>query len=95
MAESRRPRILDLFSGAGGAAMGYYRAGFDVVGVDIAPQPRYPFQFVQADATAMGIPWMTKKELNESIPPAYTEFIGRQLLAHIKEIPSVEDRIAA
>jgi hypothetical protein len=47
----KRPWLLDLFCGAGGAARGYQLAGYSVVGVDIVDQPHYAGDlFVRGDA---------------------------------------------
>lgn len=45
-----KPKLLDLYCGAGGAGMGYYQAGFEVVGVDLYPQKHYPFEFHRGHA---------------------------------------------
>lgn len=174
---SRRQKMLDLYCCEGGAAMGYYRSGFDVFGVDHIAQRRYPFAFHLGDALVvvrrlllgeavpfthpdgtvewlvladfaavhasppcqaysvtkflmaaggcahdsdpvggvyghgrsdrrtkpqggrggytpskpvreelMGIDWATQHGLSQAIPPAYTEFIGAQLIDHLRAV---------
>jgi DNA (cytosine-5)-methyltransferase 1 len=63
------PRLLDLFCCAGGAGMGYHRAGFEVVGVDIEPQPHYPFEFIQADALAYAASHADEFDVIHASPP--------------------------
>lgn len=57
---TNKPVCLDLFCGAGGAAMGYFRAGYYIIGVDNQAQPNYPFEFCQADFREIDIPeWVS------------------------------------
>jgi DNA (cytosine-5)-methyltransferase 1 len=65
----RRPRLLDLFCGAGGAGMGYAQAGFEVVGVDLKHRPRYPFEFIQADALALDPAFLVSFDAIHASPP--------------------------
>lgn len=64
-----RPRLLDLFCGAGGAAMGYHRAGFDIVGVDLQRQPHYPFAFIQHDCLALDQGFLRSFDAIHASPP--------------------------
>ncbi len=76
---AERPRLLDLFCCAGGAATGYYRAGFDVVGVDIEPQPNFPYEFVQADALALDPAFIQSFDAIHASPPcqSYSDLAKR------------------
>lgn len=64
-----RPKLLDLFCCEGGAGVGYHRAGFDVTGVDISPQPRYPFPFAQFDAIAYVLAYGEQFDAIHASPP--------------------------
>lgn len=85
-------RVLDLFCGAGGAAMGYYRSGFEVVGVDIAPQPDFPFEFYQADALTFPLEGF---DLVHASPPcqSYSNMSNRWGSSQPELIPLVRERI--
>lgn len=66
---NRRPVILDLFACAGGAGVGYERAGFDVVGVDIDPQPRNPHPCLVADVMQLPVEFLRQFDAIHASPP--------------------------
>lgn len=62
-------RILDLFCCGGGAGVGYARAGFLVTGVDIEPQPNYPFEFWCMDALSLNYEQLALFDVIHASPP--------------------------
>lgn len=87
-----KPRLLDLFCGAGGATRGYQRAGFYVVGVDIKMQPRYcGDEFIQADA--MTFPLGGYDAIHAS--PPCQRFSVMRVLPHAKAHPDLIEPIRA
>jgi DNA (cytosine-5)-methyltransferase 1 len=64
-----RPFLIDFYCCAGGAARGYHEAGFRVLGVDINPQPRYPFAFIQGDVLEIGPRLLKIADAAHASPP--------------------------
>jgi DNA (cytosine-5)-methyltransferase 1 len=87
-----RPRLLDLFCGAGGAAVGYDRAGFDVVGIDIASQTSYPFQFIQIDALTIHASFVSEFFVAVHASPPCQAFTAYRRNGNVGDYP---DLIAA
>jgi DNA (cytosine-5)-methyltransferase 1 len=79
-------RLLDLFCGAGGAGVGYSRAGFEVVGVDIEPQPNYPFEFIQADAMTFPLGGF---EVVHASCPCQNDTAYRRRRGHVRAVPAL------
>ena len=91
-------KLLDLYAGAGGAAMGYARAGFAVTGVDIAPQKHYPFTLVVADALDYLAEHGHEYDVIHASPPcqAYTALRTRQGgKAYPDLLPATRDALRA
>ncbi|HEY8054829.1 MAG TPA: DNA cytosine methyltransferase [Terriglobales bacterium] len=81
---ARKPRLLDLFCCAGGAGVGYSRAGFEVLGIDLSPQPRYPFPFIRTDALELDQKFIETFDAIHASPPcqSYSDLAKRNGNAH-------------
>jgi hypothetical protein len=90
-----KPRLLDLFCGAGGAARGYQQAGFYVVGVDINPQPHYcGDEFIQADAMTFDLDGYDAIHASP-LCQGYTELNFQGKERYPKLIPQIKKRLKA
>ena len=73
------PRVLDLFCGAGGASMGYAKAGYEVVGMDIKHGKRYPFKYIRRDVMTLRPEDLEGFDLIHASPPCQTYSVTKHL----------------
>jgi DNA (cytosine-5)-methyltransferase 1 len=102
VSRSKKLRLLDLFCCAGGAGVGYARAGFEVVGVDIVPRPSYPYEFIQADAMGLDPQFIASFDAIHASPPcqSYSDLAKRngnghewpRLIEPVREMLRASDR---
>ena len=90
-------RLLDLFCGAGGASEGYRQAGFEVVGVDISPQPNYPFRFIQKNVMDIAHTFIADFDAIHASPPcqAFSTIGKQQSIRHGHKYPDMIARTRA
>lgn len=88
-----KPRLLDLFCGAGGCSVGYSRAGFDVTGVDIAPHPDYPFEMYVADALTFPLEGFDVVHASPPCPRYSTATPAANRDKHPDLVPVIRERL--
>jgi DNA (cytosine-5)-methyltransferase 1 len=81
------PTLLDLFCCQGGAARGYAAAGWDLIGVDVDPQPRYPYRFIRGDALEVLADLAAEVDAVHASPPCQHYSITRH--SHSREHPDL------
>ena len=87
-------KLLDLFCGAGGASMGYARAGFEVTGMDIKHGKRYPFNYIRKDVMELRPEDLEEYDVIHASPPCQTFSATRHLRNAQGKTTSKQDLLA-
>ena len=87
-------RVLDLFCGAGGASMGYAKAGYEIVGMDIKHGKRYPFEYIRRDVMTLRPEDLEGFDLIHASPPCQTYSVTQHLRVAQGKSTSKQDLLA-
>ena len=101
--QTNKPRLLDLFCGAGGASMGYAEAGFDVTGIDIKHGKRYPYTYIRGDVRDyLNVEFLSQFDVIVASPPCQTFSATKHLrnaqgksTSKVNMIPEVREALIA